>query len=102
MAKKWWQLERRPPGPWERRLERLFTGEPLPKGASRLERLRFVRRVSGRSKLLYLPVGIIAAAFDSSTWVTAAVGVFVLLSIANFLSLTQKIKRAETAERETR
>jgi hypothetical protein len=99
---KWWRLERRPAAAWESRPLDWLTGTPPPKGASALERLRFVRRVSGRAMLFYVPILVVVLALGTSTWFSLLICALVLLSSANLLAITRKIRRAERAERETR
>jgi hypothetical protein len=98
---KWWRLERRPTAWWERRLGEWFTGPVPPKGASALEQMGLVRRISGRGMLLYVPAGVGILALGTSTWVRVLICAFLLLSGANLLSMTRKIRRAERAERES-
>ncbi len=98
---KWWQPEWRSPAPWQRRIGEWFTGPPLPKGASKLEQMRMVRRISGRAMLIYAPILVVGIAFSTWNWFSYAVCALVLLSGANLLSITRKIRRAERAERET-
>jgi len=92
------RLERRP-GTWEQRLTTKLFGAPPPKGASALEQLRFVRRVSGRAMLFYVPSLAVVLGFGTPEWMTIAICALFLGSGANLLSLTRKIRRAERAER---
>lgn len=70
-------------------------GPPPAKGASRLERLRFVRRICGRSLVFYAPVFAVLAVFSTTTVVFAAFCVFILLGGLNIVWLTLKIRRVE-------
>jgi hypothetical protein len=99
MAK--FRLERRPAA-WEQRLTVKLFGAPPPKGASPLKQLRFVRRVSVRGMLVYVPILAVVAALGTSEWMTLAICALVLGSSANVLAITRKIRRAERAEQEGR
>lgn len=98
---KWWLPES---SPWEKRIDAKLFGQPptLPKGASRLEQTRFVRRVSTRGMLLYVPaLAVILAVGTSEGW-TIAICALLCVSSANLLWMTLKIRRGERAEREPR
>lgn len=97
---KWWQLERRPPSPWGQRIQSKFVGPIPPKGASRLEQMRFVRRISGRTLLVYGPILALVLALGVPKWQTVLIAALLLASSANLLSITLKIRRAEKAQRE--
>lgn len=97
---KWWRLERHPPAEWES--FEWFTGPPPRKGSSALEQLRFVRRICGRSMLFYVPILAVVLGFGTPEWMAIAIGALLLASVANLLSLTRKIRRAERVQGESR
>jgi hypothetical protein len=94
---KWWRPES---GPLEQRIAARLFGPTPAKGASRLEQMQFVRRLTFRAMLLYVPLLAVVLGFGTPEWMTIAILVFVLLSAGNVLSITLKIRRAEKAERE--
>jgi hypothetical protein len=94
---KWWRPES---GAWEQRIAGKLFGPPPPMGASRLEQMRFVRRLTFRAMLLYVPLLAVVLGLGTPEWTTIAILAFVLLSGGNVLSITLKIRRAEKAERE--
>jgi hypothetical protein len=96
---KWWLPES---GPWEKRVEAKLFGPPLPKGSSRLEQLRFVRRISARGMLFYVPILALVVVTGASEWETIAICVVLFGSSANLLWMTLKIRSGERAEREAR
>jgi hypothetical protein len=99
---KWWRLERRPSARWERRLGEWFTGPVPPKGATTLERLRFVRRVTVRPMLFYFPIFAVILIVGTSDWVTVVICALFVFGGANALAVTLRVRRAERAEREGR
>lgn len=70
-------------------------GPPPPKGASRPERLRFVRRICVRSPVFYAPTIAVLAVLGTTAIVLAVLGVLILLSGLNIAWLTLKIHRVE-------
>jgi hypothetical protein len=52
--------------------------------------------------LFYVPILVVVLALGTSTWFSLLICALVLLSSANLLAITRKIRRAERAERETR
>jgi hypothetical protein len=76
--------------------EKLF-GAPPEKGASRVEALRYVRRLAARMMLLYVPVIAVAIAMSFPAWLLALLAVTALSGVANIVSLTSKIRREERA-----
>lgn len=99
---KWWQPEIRPPGVRAQRLiEKLFG--PVPKkGASEAEQLRFVRRISARSMLVYGPVMLVILILGTPTWMTFAICTLILVNIANIFGMTRKIRQKERSKPEGR
>jgi hypothetical protein len=70
-------------------------GPPPAKGASRLEQLRFVRRICVRSLVFYAPVFALLAVFGTTTVVLAVFCFLILLGGLNVVWLTRKIHRVE-------
>jgi hypothetical protein len=73
-------------------------GAPPPKGAPRVELLRWIRGV----QLTILPLGLVACGvlliWAGTTWLIVA-GVGLLISLENLISLSVKIRREERRER---
>jgi len=70
-------------------------GPPPPKGASRPEQLRFVRRICVRSLVFYAPIFAVLAVLGTTTVVLAVFCVLILLGGLNIAWLTLKIHRVE-------
>lgn len=86
-----------PPFP---RLTAKLYGPPPSEGASRLERLRYIRGIAVRSLLLYVPIFAVILPFGASTWLILVIAVLFALGAANVLSLHLKVRRAENGERD--
>jgi hypothetical protein len=74
-------------------------GEPPPKGAPRVQVLRWIRGV----QLRMLPIALVAYAmllvWAAHTWILVTAGVGALISLESLMSLSVKIRREERRER---
>ncbi|HST33320.1 MAG TPA: hypothetical protein VLJ80_07340 [Solirubrobacteraceae bacterium] len=81
---------------------RWLTGPVPPKGATPLERLRFLRGVTVRPIVFFGPIFAVVLVFGTFEWLTLAICAFFLFGSANVLAITLKVRRTEKAERERR
>jgi hypothetical protein len=73
---------------------RLF-GEPPPKGAPRVQALRWIRGIHCRTLPLALVAYAMLLAWASQTWILITAAVGVLISLESLVSLSVKIRREE-------
>jgi hypothetical protein len=80
---------------WYRRLY----GPAPERGATRLERLLYVRRVLTRSLPFYAPLLVAVVVFGTTGWALYAMGACVVLNVINFAWLEVRIRRESRAGR---
>jgi hypothetical protein len=76
-----------------------FYGEPPPKGAPRVQMLRWIRGVQLRSLLVALIAYAMLLVWADKTWILVTAGLVLLLSLESSISLSVKIRREERRER---
>jgi hypothetical protein len=81
------------------RLGTMLYGAPPNRDASRVDRMRWVRRLAIRAMLFYLPVLVVIGLGTSVEWLWLVAAACVLASVANIASLTFKIRREERVPR---
>jgi protein-S-isoprenylcysteine O-methyltransferase Ste14 len=69
-------------------------GDPPAKGATRVQRLRYVRKVCLRGMWFYVPVLAFALAFDS-TFLLIVIAAMALLGAVNALTIQVRIRHEE-------
>jgi 4-hydroxybenzoate polyprenyltransferase len=72
-------------------------GTPPSKGAPRVARFRWVRRICIASMALYVPIIAVVAIGGNDDWVWLVLAVCVLINLANIAVLTFRIRREDRA-----